>query len=186
MCFKTIKSWFTGVPPVSSQPTATPLVQDTMTILHPEEPFDPSKTLENTDIDEALDNWCIDYNVPVKHREYWKTQIVIELDPDYPAPAGTWDGVDGKRHLKAQPGYFNSGVIAHEQAHNCYSLMTQDEKNEFSDTYASLKTTNPLITHLYSINTYGLTNDIEGHAEVYRYLCEIMPAELKQYYPKLF
>ena len=39
---------------------------------------------------------------------------------------------------------------------------------------------------LFSRNTYGLTNDIEGHAEVYRYIGQQMPEQLKQYYPRLF
>jgi len=39
---------------------------------------------------------------------------------------------------------------------------------------------------LYAKNPYGLTNDIEGHAEVYRYIGEKMPEQLKRYYPMLF
>jgi hypothetical protein len=49
-----------------------------------------------------------------------------------------------------------------------------------------LKSTDPLIKQLYSINTYGLGSDVEGHAEVYRYIGQQMPAQLKPFYPMLF
>ena len=52
--------------------------------------------------------------------------------------------------------------------------------------YAPLKNSDPLIRLLYSKNAYGLTNDIEGHAEVYRYIGQWMPAQMKPYYPMLF
>jgi hypothetical protein len=64
--------------------------------------------------------------------------------------------------------------------------LTGEQKREFSAVYAPLKRKDPLIVYLYSINSYGLTSDIEGHAEVYRYICEKMPEALKIYYPKLF
>jgi len=182
MCFSKIWSWLTGK-------------KDDLTIPHPEEPFDPTKTLENTNINEALDKWCIDYNVPISEREYWKTQVEIILVNSLiviingvptEVPAGASDKAGGGRKIEIKPGYLNSGVIAHEQAHNSYALMNDDEKSEFSATYTPLKTSNPLIVHLYTVNSYGLTNDIEGHAELYRYLHEEMPAELKKYYPRLF
>ena len=176
MCIKTIKSWL-GF--------KTTTVQDTLNIPHPEETPDSSRTVHNTDLDAALDKWEIDYNVPEAYRDYWKTKIVISLDENLPYPAATYE-LNGVRHLTIRPEWVNSGVIAHEQAHNSYALLTDVEKSNFSTTYTPLKTTDPIVVYLYSINSYGLTNDIEGHAEVYRYLGDEMPEVLKKYYPKLF
>jgi hypothetical protein len=85
-----------------------------------------------------------------------------------------------------KPKWLNPGVIAHEQAHNSYALLTPAQKASFSTVYTPLKNTDPLIKLLYSKNAYGLTNDIEGHAEVYRYLGRQMPQQLVPYYPQLF
>ena len=176
MCISKIKSL------LGFKPTT---VRDTLTIPHPEETPDSSRTVSNTDLDAALDKWEIDYNVPEVFRDYWKTKIVISLDENLPYPAATYE-LNGVRHLTIRPEWVNSGVIAHEQAHNSYALLTNEERANFSTTYTPLKTKNPLIVYLYSINSYGLTNDIDGHAELYRYLGEEMPEVLKQYYPKLF
>jgi len=100
-------------------------------------------------------------------------------------PAATWEA-GGKRHLVIKAPWLNPGVIAHEQAHNSYALLNPNQKTAFASIYNSLKNTDPLIKLLYSINTYGLSTDIEGHAEVYRYIGQQMPAQFKQYYPKLF
>jgi len=156
-----------------------------LTIPHPEEVPDSSKTVDNTDLDSALEEWEKNYNVPGIYRDYWKTKIVMTLDANLPYPAATYE-LDGIRHLTIRPEWVNPGVIAHEQAHNSYSLLTEEQKVEFSVIYTPIKTADPLIAFLYSRNSYGLTNDIEGHAEVYRYIGEEMPEVLKKYYPKLF
>ncbi len=156
-----------------------------LSITHPEEPPDYNQTMDNTSLDAVLNEWAIKYNVPEIHRDYWKTKIVMTLDASLPYPAATYEQ-GGVRHLTIRPEWVNPGVIAHEQAHNSYSLLTDLEKVEFSAAYTPLKTTDPLIVYLYSINAYGQTNDIEGHAEVYRYLGEEMPGVLKRFYPKLF
>jgi hypothetical protein len=88
--------------------------------------------------------------------------------------------------LAVKPPWLNAGVIAHEQAHNSYALLTAAQKAAFSAAYNPLINTDPLITFLYSHNPYGLSSDIEGHAELYRYLGDKMPAQLKQFYPRLF
>ena len=97
----------------------------------------------------------------------------------------TWSA-DGKRHLAIKPGWLNPGVVAHEQAHNSYAFLNPTQKSAFSSLHTSLKSTDPLIKQLYSINTYGLSSDVEGHAEVYRYIGQQMPAQLKPFYPMLF
>ena len=114
-----------------------------------------------------------------------KTKIEIKLDNTLPYPAGTYE-LNGIRHLNIKPEWVNPGVIAHEQAHNSYALLTSEQKTGFTATYTPLKTSNPLLVFLFSKNSYGLTNEIEGHAEIYRYLGAEMPQELKKYFPKLF
>jgi hypothetical protein len=171
MCIETIKRWLG--------------ISTDLTIPHPEEPVDPSRTIDNTDLSAAIEQWMIDYNVPEIHRDHWRNNIVYSLDENLPGPAATHEE-DGVRHLAIQPQWVNSGVIAHEQAHNSYALLTEEGKIAFSEDFNRLKTEDRLIKHLFSVNTYGLTNDIEGHAEVYRYIGDKMPEELKKYYPKLF
>ena len=191
MCIRTIQSWFKKRPaqeptikPVSSPTPPSPHLPIT-SLPHPEEPPEYSQTMANTDLDAALEAWEVKYNVPEKWRDFWKTKIVITLDDTISYPAGTYEQ-GGIRHLNIRPEWVNPGVIAHEQAHNSYALLNNQQKSQFSAAYTPLKTTDPYIKYLYSINTYGLTSDVEGHAEVYRYIGGQMPEILKQYYPKLF
>jgi hypothetical protein len=179
--------------------TTTPASRSPTTIIalpHPEEPMDPAATLANTSIDAVMSKWFTDWRVPAQHWDYWKNVIDIQVYDVYPdaliamgitqdTPAVTWDA-DGKRHLAVKPRWLNPGVIAHEQAHNSYALLTPAQKATFSTAYTPLKNSDPLIRFLFSINAYGLTSDIEGHAEVYRYIGDRMQAQLKQYYPRLF
>jgi hypothetical protein len=163
---------------------------------HPEEPMNPSATLTNTEVNTVINKWLTDWGVPPQYWDHWKKSIDIQVYETYPpsliamginqdTPALTWD-TDGKRHLAIKPKWLNPGVIAHEQAHNSYSYLKPDEKSAFSMFYSSYKDTDPLIRLLYSKNTYGLVNEIEGHAEVYRYIGQQMPELLKKYYPLLF
>lgn len=148
---------------------------------HPEEP--PNYTL--IDIDNAMDKWLTDWKVPVEYHNHWRNAIVINVTETIPYPAQAWEQY-GIRHLDVRPEWVNAGVIAHEQAHNSYALLTDRGKQEFGLVYPSLILTDPLIKLLYSINSYGLTSYIEGHAELYRYLGQSLPDVLKEYYPKLF
>jgi len=188
MCINTIKRWL-GITTTNNATLTIPHSDEatdvTLTIPHPEEAPDSTKTMENTDIVAALEQWMVDYNVPAVHHDHWKNQIEITLDNTLPYPAAAYD-LNGVRHLTIRPEWVNPGVIAHEQAHNSYALLNEQEKSGFSKIFTPLKTKNKLIAYLFSINSYGLTNDIEGHAEVYRYFAEKMPQELKEYYPKLF
>ncbi len=182
--------------PPPPTPTATPVDTVPPAIRHPEEPMNPLATVENTNTSAVVARWLGDWAVPGQHWDYWKTAIDIQVYETYPpsliamgitqdTPALTWEA-DGKRHLAVKPQWLNPGVVAHEQAHNSYALLTPGQKAAFSATYTPLKDTNPLIKLLYSMNGYGLTSDIEGHAELYRYLGDQMPPQLKQYYPRLF
>ena len=152
---------------------------------HPEEPADYTRTLDNVDLEDVLNKWIVDWGVPGEYADYWKSAIVIKLTLEIYVPAQTWE-LDGVRHLDVRPEHCTPGVIAHEQSHNSYSLLTDAEKVNFASAYHAIKSTDKLIKLLYSINKYGLTSTVEGHAEIYRFLGRQMPPVLKKYYPKLF
>ncbi len=156
-----------------------------LTIPHPEEKPDYFQAIGILDLSLAITEWLVSYHVPTEYWDYWRTKIDIEIDPTivYPAEVHEENGI---RHMVIRPEWLNAGVIAHEQAHNSYALLSDIDKQFFSAAYIPLKTTDPLIKLLYKTNTYGLTNDVEGHAELYRYLAGSMPEILKQYYPRLF
>lgn len=154
-----------------------------LTIPHPEEPPDYSKTMNNTTTEGLLEAWYRGWKVLQQYQTWWRNEMNIIISLQYPYPGCTFSET---RQLWIRPEWTNPGVVAHELAHVSYSLLTVAMKANFSAVYTPLKNTDPLITLLYSQNTYGLTNDVEGHAEVYRYLGEKMPEHLKQFYPKLF
>jgi hypothetical protein len=181
--FKTIIIWL--ISPFRKKkpaPTPTPTPIPT-TIPHPEEPPDYSKTIDNTTTEGLLEAWFYGWNVPQHHQTWWRNEMSIEISLEYPSAAAT---ISEAKQMWIRPEWANPGVLAHELAHVSHSTLTEPRKAEFSADYTLLKDTDPLIKLLYSQNTYGLTNDIEGHAEVYRYLGEQMPEQLKQYYPNMF
>jgi hypothetical protein len=168
----------------------------TLVLPHPEEKQNMSQTVSNTSIQSVLQLWFSKYLVPSNQQTYWSTAISIRVYDAYPleilnlgvqpdTPGLSWED-NGIRHFTCLATWFNPGVVAHEQAHNSYSLLTPAQKAAFPIIYTPLKTSDPMIKYLYSINPYGLTNDIEGHAEIYRYLGEQMPSTLKIFYPRLF
>jgi len=177
MCLK----WFKK----QSAPMTPPPVPAPIKLPHPEEPVNLSQTMTNTSIPDVLTQWFKGWNVPEENQQYFANQIIITLSDTIPYPAATYQ--DGNtRHLVARPEYANGGVIAHEQAHNSYALLTNEQKAAFTILFDSLKNTDPKLVYLWSVNSYGLKDDVEGHAETYRYWGSEMPEELKQYYPKLF
>ncbi len=175
------------------KPVITPSVEVPLVLPHPEEPQNPNATVQNIHIDAILDDWMIEYKVPETEYSYWRNQIDIKLFDFWPDEQITWGAtkdtpafaleLDGKRHLYCLAKWFNAGVIAHEQAHNSYALLTEGQKLSFQLSYNYYKDNDKMIQYLYSINKYGLTNDIEGHAEIYRY--GVVPEALRYYYPKL-
>jgi hypothetical protein len=158
--------------------TSTPL-----TLSHPEELPDYSKTMNNTTTEGLLEAWFKGWKVSQQYQAWWLKEMNIVISLQYSYPACTFSET---RQLWIRPEWTNSGVVAHELAHVSYSLLTEEMKTNFSAVYTPLKNTDPLIRLLFSQNTYGLTNDVEGHAEVYRYLGEKMPEQLKQFFPKMF
>ena len=144
---------------------------------HPEEPPD----FKGKDLEVVFRMWFVGWDVPIEHRGYWRHSIEISVDDKLSYPAATW-GMDNKRYLSVRPEYLNAGVLAHEQAHNSYSMLA--DPAGFAQTYHKVKS-HKLIKLLFSKNKYGLTSDVEAHAEIYRYLGQSMPEELKKFYPKL-
>jgi hypothetical protein len=174
-------------PPGTSQPLSLP---------HPEEPMNPLATIANTNVAAIINQWLSGWGVPTQYWNSWKTAIDIQVYEVYPpsitamginqdTPAATWDA-DGKRHLAIKPRWLNPGVIAHEQAHNSYAKLDPALKANFAALYTALKDRDQVLKLLFTMNRYGLTNDVEGHAEIYRYIGQQMPIQLKPYYPMLF
>jgi len=197
MCFKWFKKQTPGQPVIVKGRISYKGIPEGLTLPYPEEPHDPTRTVSNTSIQGMLAAWLKQRAVPEEYREYWTNQIEINLYDIWPkevitryrinskTPAFAF-GSDGKRYLFALAPWFNIGVIAHEQAHNSYALLTDPQRAEFRALYEPLISTEPYIRLLYSINHYGLSSIVEGHAELYRYLGEKLPIILKAYYPKLF
>jgi hypothetical protein len=166
---------------------------------HPEEPQDLSNNVANTDCNTVLDKWCIQWQVPQNQRIFWKLHIVIQIYDRWPStmlngtvnsdtPAFTWEQ-DGVRHLASLASWFNPGVIAHEQAHNSYALLSLSQKSDFAGAWLTCRSDpyQKLLMEQRSLPSalWGDQN-IEMHAEIYRYLGNKMPDKLKRYYPRLF
>lgn len=161
------------------KPTPTPIPFD-----HPEEPADYSVTMLNYNLDEVFSKWILNYRVPAEYTDYWRNKIEIEVTDKIGSAAATWD-VAGGRHLAVRPEFLNPGVIAHEQAHNSYALLTDAEKTQFAASLAELRKTSEKVKYLYIAKEYAIHgSDIEAHAEIYRYYN--VPDEIKKYYPKFF
>lgn len=153
---------------------------------HPEEPPDYTQTLESVDVYEVLDAWILGWSVPLEYEVYWRKAIVITVTLTIGTPAQTWTDEQGKRHLDIRPEWLNPGVVAHEQGHNSWALLTEEQKQNFSVIFMSLKKSDRSIKYLFSVNPYGLSSDVEGHAECYRFLGSQIPESLKPFYPRLF
>ncbi len=156
---------------------------------HPEESENPSQTIDNVDVESVLTKWLTDWKVPPEFWEYWRNKVVVKLNPDLVVngqitPACAYE-LNGIRYIDVRPSWLNPGVIAHEACHLSYALLTVAQKVTFGFVYIPLATSDRLIRFLYSKNPYGLSSNIEGHAELYRFLAQSMPKVLQSYYPKL-
>ena len=167
MCWKKISEWLKPVP-IKPVPK--------LTIPHPEEAQDNSGEL--VDLEHVRDVWMIVWHV--KASSPMKT-VELVFDPNSPYPAYTIG-----RKIVFQPSWANPGVLMHEICHISWSLLTDKQQTQFGILHDQLKGTDPYMKLLYSINTYGLTNHIEGHAEIGRYLGQFMPEILKPFYPCLY
>jgi hypothetical protein len=160
---------------------------------------DYTKTVANTNLNKVFNDWFMNYNVLPGEFNYWRTSIKIEVFDSWPqwvydkwpgqawyldqSAAMTYDDTDG-RHLIIKAPFLNTGVMAHEQAHNSYALLTPEDKAQFAIDYKPLKTTDRLMKAVFpKVST--TTDDVESHSEIYRYLGNQMPQSLYKYYPKL-
>lgn len=150
------------------------------TLPHPYEYPDYSRDMDNTSIADVMETWMVEWEV--SDPAFWVLEADIRLSREYTSPGVAFSN---EKKILLRPEWANAGTLAHEAAHISYSLLSSEEKLGFFVAYTLLKYKG-LIKFLYSKNRYGLTSDIEGHAEIYRYLGNQMPGELKRFYPKLF
>ena len=189
-----VNSQYPQEPVVPAQPSVP--VPQPLVLLHPEEPQNLNQTVANTSKDTILQEWFTGWSVPTLSQSYFTNAIDIQIFDSWSpeqiqqfgisasTPAFTFQ--DTVRHLYSLASWLNPGVVAHEQGHNSYALLTDAQKTQFTTLFDSLKQTDAKLIYLWSVNSYGLTNDVEGHAETYRYWGSEMPDSLKIYYPKLF
>jgi len=151
--------------------------------LHPEEKPNYYTTLLNYNLDKVFNDWYVNYNVPLAYRDYWRGNVEIEVTESLPRniPAQTW-GIEEKRHIRVRPEYLNAGILAHEIAHSSYALLTITDRANFIIDLQSLKT--GIIKYLASKKNFTKGNEVEGHAELYRFLD--VPESLRRYYPRLY
>jgi len=186
MCFKFILSLFSK--PVPGSPAPEPFPP------YPEEKQDTARTVANTNVREVLEQWANERHIPMLQWDFWFNQIYIQIYDTWPieiivrfgihpdTPAFAYES-QGKRYLCSLASWLNSGVIQHEQCHNSFSLLTDEQRAEFTALYEQHKELDPELVKLWVYNRYGLTNATEGHAEIGRYLWEKMPEWAKSYYP---
>jgi hypothetical protein len=161
---------------------------------------DYSQTVATVYLDSVFNDWFNKYFVPADNYNYWRNIIHIEVFDEWAqwvydkfpgqevflnlATALTYNDTDG-RHLLVKAPFLNIGVLAHEQAHNSYALLSTDDKNGFARDYVSYYETDEAIKYLYKNKIVTTYDPVEIHAEIYRYLGKYMPEGLRKYFPKL-
>jgi len=156
-----------------------PPPQHTLTIPHLEESVDPTRTVGNVDVIGTIEKFYTDWEVPETYQGFWDT-VKIKIDPDFPLIAGTAGNT-----VTFQPPWFNCGVIAHEFGHISWDLLTHIQREEFFYLLRIHISTDPLVELWSKYRFYWQVNNNEAHSELYRYLGQFMPLELKKYFPKL-
>ncbi len=151
--------------------------QTELTIPHPEE---TPRTHGN-----VLNQWLADWEVPGQPDDFWHVVVTVKVDDTIPVPAWTLDKVVSVRHDWLVP-----GVLAHEMAHVSWSLLSDQQRKDFNAAYIRLVTDDKLLNFVYSQKAYmkatwGQNNNLEGHADTFRYCGNLMPQELKRFYPRL-
>jgi hypothetical protein len=168
----------TEPPPVAAPPPLTPAV---VPLPHPEEPANISATISNVDLPYVMHDWLFTWAVPEDSWLFWTTFIHLYLDNTVPFAQTNAQ----LAQIFFNPIWCNKGTLAHEVAHVVWSkLLVSNEKSAFILDLARAKE-EPIVKDLFSRNPYGLTSNVEAHAEIYRYLGDKMPDYLKKYYPRL-
>jgi len=152
---------------------------------HPEEPVNYLYTIENTDIKAVIKEWLAVWQVPEIFHWYW-LDVDVQVSIRYDYPAVTFSET---REMFIRPEWANPGVLSHENSHISYSLLTQEAKANFEESYKLFKDTSliKLVTE-YNMKKNSAWRDsiIEIHADCYRYLGSQLPDSLKAFYPRLF
>jgi hypothetical protein len=151
----------------------------TMQLPYPEEAPDFYKMITG---EELLQKFFAKYFIPEVYWNFWR-RVNIKVDNTLKFPAGM---VSETKTLLLKPEYANPGILAHEFSHLSYSELNPDKKAAFVMEYNSALQTDNLLRFLYVQKPYMKTNNIEAHAEIFRYLGNKMPPQLNKYYPKLF
>ena len=155
---------------INVQPLALP---------YPEEAPDYTRTITG---EELLRDFFTGYFIPEVYWNFWR-RVTIIVDKTLAYPAGM---ISETKTLLLSPEYATPGILAHEFSHLSYSELNPNKIASFTAEYNSILQTNELLKFLYSQKPYMKTNIIEAHAEIFRYLGNKMPEQLKKYYPKLF
>lgn len=191
MCIKWFKKKQTTpvvppvVPPVTSLVVPDP-PKPTYNLPHPQEGRNDSATIETTDMFKVLTDFYTKYSISTDNQPFWNQ---VKFKVEYPliingneCPAGTDSQT---KTMWIEPQWASAGVLAHELAHISYYQLSPDAQAKFAVLHDGFKNTDILVKLLYSMNGYGLTSEVEGHAEIFRYLGLAMPQELKTFYPRL-
>ncbi len=172
MCIK----WFKKKSPIPVIIELPPLV-----LPYPEEARNLDANIYNINLHMVVEAFLIKYKVPEVSHDYFRSIKVI-LDENLPYPAAKF----GDNELRVHPQWANPGIIAHEMAHFSYPLMNNIQQEEFACLYKIERDSNDLVKLVFQTHGYAYTNDVEAHAEIYRYLGYMMSEVLKKYYPRLF
>lgn len=148
---------------------------------HPEEKISKYGATQEY-IEGVVNKWLMDWRVPKEYWQFWVDYVDIELSVDVKVAASYQNGK--RRRILVNPYWLNCGVISHEQGHNSLALLEFHEFKSFPDVLAYHFETNDMIKYLSKKK--DLSDPIEAHAELYRYINERLPDDLKVYYPKLF
>jgi hypothetical protein len=141
------------------------------------------------DSGQMMEEFLTHWNVPETYKDFWRGIPVTVMD-GYIYPA-SWQDADGNpltysdEKLTFDEAWDDEGVCAHECAHVSWEFLTPAQRDAFATLHDYYKNVDPYMKLLYSINTYGLTNSNEAHSEIFRYIGDKMPLELKKFYPRL-
>ncbi len=164
-----------------------------LTLPHPEELINQNVTIENVAPDDLIyiiNKWLYDWKVPTEFHPFWLS-VNITLVPGLSifyngqlvqVPAATW--AEEKR-MELDPHWANPGVISHENCHISQTFLPG--LAVFITAYNVC--TDPLLQlikdKMLGKDPAWANSPAEIHADVYRYLGEKVPEDLRGFYPKL-
>ena len=160
-----------------------------LVIPHPEEAKKSGVKVADIDIQSLLSDWFVQWEVINKQyflgvRIELKENLHVILENRLlKVPAATYANA---MRMELDPEWANPGVIAHEMAHISYALLSDSQKAEFGIEYNKALEIHELLKFVSSQKPYMRTGGIvEAHADCYRYLGNLMPENLMQFYPNL-